>query len=235
NFFFQAEDGIRDFHVTGVQTCALPITLYQLGQADSAAMLDTQVAQRFAWQLTAMITGAAALLFAAMRLRRRVPDACWFQQLALLYYSAALVFTGYTLGMFYLPTGAILTASPMLGFLLFRRSIVAPSYFISMLTVFAIAYAAALGWIPYAPILPAGSSTYQLHAPYWVFGNFVALTLIAVVVWTLAYQIFGRWREREAQIRAISLTDALTRVHNRRSILARLDAEVQRSARLGAP
>src|SRR5690606_40846772 len=27
-FFFQAEDGIRDFHVTGVQTCALPIWLY---------------------------------------------------------------------------------------------------------------------------------------------------------------------------------------------------------------
>src|SRR5690606_39944530 len=24
-FFFQAEDGIRDFHETGVQTCALPI------------------------------------------------------------------------------------------------------------------------------------------------------------------------------------------------------------------
>src|SRR5690606_40362882 len=29
-FFFQAEDGIRDFHVTGVQTCALPIYLTQL-------------------------------------------------------------------------------------------------------------------------------------------------------------------------------------------------------------
>src|SRR5690606_41050763 len=26
-FFVQAEDGIRDFHVTGVQTCALPIWL----------------------------------------------------------------------------------------------------------------------------------------------------------------------------------------------------------------
>src|SRR5690606_40293985 len=25
-FVFQAEDGIRDFHVTGVQTCALPIS-----------------------------------------------------------------------------------------------------------------------------------------------------------------------------------------------------------------
>src|SRR2546426_9713737 len=27
-FFFQAEDGIRDYKVTGVQTCALPISLY---------------------------------------------------------------------------------------------------------------------------------------------------------------------------------------------------------------
>src|SRR5690606_40925851 len=27
-FFFQAEDGIRDFHVTGVQTCALPISAF---------------------------------------------------------------------------------------------------------------------------------------------------------------------------------------------------------------
>src|SRR5207253_7336565 len=28
--FFQAEDGIRDGHVTGVQTCALPISLLTL-------------------------------------------------------------------------------------------------------------------------------------------------------------------------------------------------------------
>src|SRR3712207_8278829 len=27
-FFFQAEDGIRDIGVTGVQTCALPISLF---------------------------------------------------------------------------------------------------------------------------------------------------------------------------------------------------------------
>src|SRR5437868_7346438 len=28
-FFFQAEDGIRDRNVTGVQTCALPICLHE--------------------------------------------------------------------------------------------------------------------------------------------------------------------------------------------------------------
>src|SRR5207253_5400849 len=30
-FFFQAEDGIRDGHVTGVQTCALPIYAPETG------------------------------------------------------------------------------------------------------------------------------------------------------------------------------------------------------------
>src|SRR2546430_7031464 len=30
-FFFQAEDGIRDLTVTGVQTCALPISFVELG------------------------------------------------------------------------------------------------------------------------------------------------------------------------------------------------------------
>src|SRR5690606_39789793 len=33
-FFFQAEDGIRDFHVTGVQTCALPISLLSTEQEE---------------------------------------------------------------------------------------------------------------------------------------------------------------------------------------------------------
>src|SRR5256885_7823304 len=31
-FFFQAEDGIRDYKVTGVQTCALPILELARGQ-----------------------------------------------------------------------------------------------------------------------------------------------------------------------------------------------------------
>src|SRR5204863_538801 len=33
-FFFQAEDGIRDLYVTGVQTCALPICPDQLYRFD---------------------------------------------------------------------------------------------------------------------------------------------------------------------------------------------------------
>src|SRR2546426_2885008 len=48
-FFFQAEDGIRDYKVTGVQTCALPIllkikngpTIYHSG--DTAYFKDMEV------------------------------------------------------------------------------------------------------------------------------------------------------------------------------------------------
>src|SRR2546422_5177346 len=46
-FFFQAEDGIRDVAVTGVQTCALPISSARLNYADAhfnlaEAVEDTQ-------------------------------------------------------------------------------------------------------------------------------------------------------------------------------------------------
>src|SRR5256885_9837494 len=38
-FFFQAEDGIRDYKVTGVQTCALPISEH-VHQRNRAALAD---------------------------------------------------------------------------------------------------------------------------------------------------------------------------------------------------
>src|SRR3712207_5383044 len=51
-FFFQAEDGIRDIGVTGVQTCALPISAVRgavrTDAADGVALLqDIAVVQRF--------------------------------------------------------------------------------------------------------------------------------------------------------------------------------------------
>src|SRR5256885_5707005 len=45
-FFFQAEDGIRDYKVTGVQTCALPILIQQsLWVKDASEAAET--AERF--------------------------------------------------------------------------------------------------------------------------------------------------------------------------------------------
>src|SRR5688500_19668925 len=52
NCFFQAEDGIRDYKVTGVQTCALPISGRvaapgaRTGRADSTASRAGRAASR---------------------------------------------------------------------------------------------------------------------------------------------------------------------------------------------
>src|SRR3712207_7884955 len=43
DFFFQAEDGIRDIGVTGVQTCALPISVEDLGPAAEGGKRDEQL------------------------------------------------------------------------------------------------------------------------------------------------------------------------------------------------
>src|SRR3712207_7100478 len=42
-FFFQAEDGIRDIGVTGVQTCALPICNEVLGDALDHTRLERAI------------------------------------------------------------------------------------------------------------------------------------------------------------------------------------------------
>src|SRR2546426_1471937 len=52
-FFFQAEDGIRDYKVTGVQTCALPICVALLADtihnfADAATAIPLAIAFAFA-------------------------------------------------------------------------------------------------------------------------------------------------------------------------------------------
>src|SRR5882762_6444736 len=54
-FFFQAEDGIRDSSVTGVQTCALPIAA-RVAPADRA---DHGKSGRFGPRADRAVTGAA--------------------------------------------------------------------------------------------------------------------------------------------------------------------------------
>src|SRR2546421_10827871 len=53
-FFFQAEDGIRDLIVTGVQTCALPISvrdvIHQSPQPNACLLFDAS--QRANWYIS---------------------------------------------------------------------------------------------------------------------------------------------------------------------------------------
>src|SRR5205807_7191092 len=51
SFFFQAEDGIRDYKVTGVQTCALPIS--------RCCGITLPTSSTFGWPLSSTIAATA--------------------------------------------------------------------------------------------------------------------------------------------------------------------------------
>src|SRR5208337_3644030 len=77
-FFFQAEDGIRDTSVTGVQTCALPICLREQVPLVVAAELLTRDGERRAGHSTRKQVGPrerAAVHLGQVRLDNAPPRA----------------------------------------------------------------------------------------------------------------------------------------------------------------
>src|SRR5256885_12037678 len=62
-FFFQAEDGIRDYKVTGVQTCALPILAH-------FAMSACSISRNFSGEVTRGSAPCAARKSTISRVRR---------------------------------------------------------------------------------------------------------------------------------------------------------------------
>src|SRR2546429_4047207 len=74
-FFFQAEDGIRDVAVTGVQTCALPISLrkaFAVGPVTANALRKAGVERA----VVAQDTTAVSVVEALRSEERRVGKEC---------------------------------------------------------------------------------------------------------------------------------------------------------------
>src|SRR5690606_15219479 len=103
-FFFQAEDGIRDFHVTGVQTCALPIFFPFWYEGDPAfadptlrAAAVRAIRARLAWWRSAasdeMAFGLVQLGLAAANLGLATEAATTLELMATRYWRPTLVST----------------------------------------------------------------------------------------------------------------------------------------------
>src|SRR5690606_41036542 len=77
--FFQAEDGIRDFHVTGVQTCALPICVDPaafdpVDREGYLAIVQQQYVARFDVVRQVLVRDTHARRGAGARRHRRVEE-----------------------------------------------------------------------------------------------------------------------------------------------------------------
>src|SRR2546427_3026414 len=79
-FFFQAEDGIRDLTVTGVQTCALPISFLALPRARREALYAVYAFCRTVDDIADLGTDAGA---------QRVGLAAWRRDIARCYEAGA--------------------------------------------------------------------------------------------------------------------------------------------------
>src|SRR5690606_41087853 len=71
-FFFQAEDGIRDFHVTGVQTCALPIFSSTVVRPRSSSRIGRTSKMTKGWSRAAVRVSASCWKIGRASCRERV-------------------------------------------------------------------------------------------------------------------------------------------------------------------
>lgn len=181
------------------------------------------------------IVGALALLALGAALRRRWPDARWYQYLCALYYSLTLMYCGYIIGALSFAAGVVLVGAPLVGFILLDRAVVYVAWAAAVVAMLVASYAGAIGLVQYAPaIVPPvpGDSANQL---FWTTSTIYFAAPHLVIIMALADFLLGRWREREKAFRTLSYTDVLTGVHNRRSVLQLLEREVAKRHRRGAP
>lgn len=192
--------------------------LYVMQRPDAATLVDqTFLVSALPWLLLLTVL-AGALCLIGLRLARRRPHSPAFQHLVQHVNSLSLTGLGWTAGIMSLPAGVLIVSTPLVGFIFFQRRYVIGALLSSLALILTLAYASAVGLVPYAPLLPAGTS-WQHHTPFWTLSQaFFVLPVVAVVV-ALADRTLGHWRQRGAQIRAMNRTDPLTRVRNRRHIL----------------
>lgn len=165
----------------------------------------------------------ALTIWAGKIINKKWSSSRWYQIISLQIFAAVLLFIGYFLGIAYMPTGIMLVCTPVVGLLLFERTIVLTLLVSSVIAVIGLAFASVFGHLPYAPLISVSGTAWQEHSPFWVTANYLASSYTIIVVFALVDHILGRWREREAEIRELSVTDSLTRVCNRHSILAQLN------------
>lgn len=206
-------------------------SFYVLLREDRALLVDA-VFLRGQWPVVISFVGIALfLLLLGVVLRRRRPNARIYMHLCANYYSLTLVYCGYVIGSLEFTSGVVMTGAPLVGLILFERSVIYTAWGIAVAAVVLVSYAGAAGLLQYAPALvppTPGDSANQL---FWVTSTlfFAAPHIISIVI--LGDRMMARWREREEAFRTLSMTDALTGVHNRRSVLDILERELARTRR----
>ncbi len=209
--------------------------LYTLQHSQRDQLLNmTYAREAMVLVMAALGTGLMLALVGYLLFRRGVESSA-FVVISHQFYGLTLVGMGYLIGSLSMPTGIVLLASPLLGLMFFRRWVIVQGFGTSLMVLIGVSYAAALGWMPYAPLVPDAAVHFREARPFWVFSFYYFVLPMLAFTLILLDQVLGMWRQRGRYIQSLSVTDALTHLNNRRNIMERLENAIVEARRTGNP
>jgi len=208
-------------------------SVYVLNRPDRDQLIQVDVVHRFMRVEAWLILAGISIVLIGLMLRRRWPNLQLFQYVALQFYALSLVLMSYSIGTLSFCSGVVLLGGPVFGFILHDRLPVWLAFITALIAIIGLSYASVFGYLPYAPVrMPTDNPASEL---FWMNSTVFFAAPFLIFLTLMADQMLAWWREREARIHQLSRTDALTNLHNRRSILDLLDQEVARVQRKPAP
>lgn len=208
-------------------------SLYVLNRADRDTLIHVEVVHKFMVVEAWLILAGISIALIGLILRRRWPNLQLFQYVALQFYALSLVLMSYSIGTLSFCSGVVLLGGPIFGFILHDRLPVWLAFITALIAIVGLSYASVFGYLPYAPVrMPSSDPVSEL---FWMNSTLFFAAPFLIFLTLMADQMLAWWRVREAHIHQLSRTDALTNLHNRRSILDLLDQELTRVQRKPAP
>ncbi|MFZ5723389.1 MAG: GGDEF domain-containing protein [Pseudomonadota bacterium] len=209
--------------------------LYVLSREDRDRLVDVAFAHA-QFPVFCLLALLVVVLFAiGAAIRRRLPQSRIYEAAVLLFFSCSLLYYGWLIGTLSVEAGVVVIGSPIVGLILFSWRTVMACWALSCTVLLGMALAVAGGWMKYAPLLVLPTPGDETYTRFWVFSHLYWVIPHLVFTMLLAGLALIRWRQRERAFRTLSHTDELTRVHNRRSIVDRLEREMARMRRSRAP
>ncbi|MCD6059737.1 MAG: hypothetical protein K0S16_48 [Moraxellaceae bacterium] len=206
---------------------------YVLQRPDRDRLVNVAVGEQGTAVIGGMIVLTLALFGLGFHLRRRHPDVLWYQYVTVISYALCMTYCSWLIGTQTFVTGAVMLGGPVAGFILLDRKPVLIAFLGALGASIVLSMASALGHLSYAPLVVSPVDTDS--ALFWAVSSYFLAIIPIVALIVMADRAIFAWREREAGIHAMSRTDPLTGIHNRRSILELLEKEIARTKRHGPP
>ncbi len=168
--------------------------------------------------------------------RKRTDDLPILSDLLTQGFTLGVIFFSYSVGLYTTSIAALLVDGIALGLPLLHPGAILRSLITGVIVTTLVVIGLETGFLPYAPIFhtyPANSEGSPLGViRYW---QITLLIVSPVTVWFVVNLLTERWRERENQLRELSIIDTLTGLFNRRRFFELLASECLRTRRTERP